>query len=232
MRTSPAGVATRPCSPRTEISKPSERMNVRVRAAAERDDAVAELVRQPAAVFIVDVDDGGLPRAVDLIEEDPLRGEVVLEVFVKVEVVLREVREDGRGEMDAVRPLQRQRVRRHFHHRVAHAGVDHLREPLLQHDGIGRGAIGHEALVAGAVFDRADEADRLAGGVEDRLDHLRRRRFPRGAGDADERELVRGTAVEIRGDERERGAGVVDLAPMPRSTRRRSPRRLCGSRRR
>src|SRR6185436_16126249 len=85
-------------------------MNVRCRAASERHRRRTELGREAAAVFIVDVHDRGLARAVDLIEKDSLRGEVLLEVFVKVEVLAREVREDGRGEMNAVGSLQGQRM--------------------------------------------------------------------------------------------------------------------------
>ncbi len=179
--------------------------------AAKGEDSVAELVRQTAAPIVVDVDDRRSPRVVDLIEEDPLGAIVVLEIFVEVEVVLREVREDGPGEADAERPPERERVRRHFHHGVPHAGIDHLREPLLQHDGVGRGAVGDEPLVAGAVLDRPDESDRTACGVEDRLDHLRRRRFARRAGDADDLELVGRPPIEVRGDEGERGAGIIDF---------------------
>ena len=78
-------------------------------AFSERECGCAEVAREAAAaVFVVDVDDGRLPRAVDLIEEDALRGEVVIEVSVKVEVLAREVCEDSGGETDAVRALERE----------------------------------------------------------------------------------------------------------------------------
>ena len=94
---------------------------------------------------------------------------------------------------------------------MLHARFDHLREPLLQDHRVGRGAIGDEALISGTIFNRADESDRFAGSVENRLEHFRGRRFSRGAGDADERELLRWPAIEIRGDQRERGTRVIDF---------------------
>jgi hypothetical protein len=156
------------------------------RVPAESEHVVSELGDETAAVLVVLVDDGAR-WAGDLREEDLLGREVVLEVLVKVEVVAREVRENGRGEPHTVGPLQSQRVRGDLHDGVLDAGIGHLGKPLLQDDGVGRGAVGHEALVAGAVFDRADQPRRLAAGVEDRFNHARGRRLPRGAGDANER---------------------------------------------
>ena len=90
-----------------------------------------------------------------------------------------------------------------------HAGVDHFSEPLLKNNRVGRRSIGDESFVARAILDRADQADRLIARVEDRLDHLCRRRLAGGSGDADERGFVRGMSVEVRRDDGERGARIV-----------------------
>ena len=124
-------------------------------------EGVAEIGNETATVLVVAIDDGRA-RVRDLVEQDSLRGEVAVEILMKIEVVAREIREDGGRELDAVRSLQRERVRRHLHHRVVHAGIDHLREPFVQHDRIGRRPIGGQFFFAGAIFDCADQANRLA----------------------------------------------------------------------
>ena len=78
-------------------------------ALATEGHPAADLAQQPPAVLVVRVDHRAI-GAGDLREEDLLRLEVVLEVLVKVEVVLREVGEYGGGEADAVRALQCQGV--------------------------------------------------------------------------------------------------------------------------
>src|SRR5581483_10035295 len=78
--------------------------NVRLRSdvgvLASEGHRAAELADQPAAVRVIVVDD----VAIRLREENPLRLKVVFEVLVKIEVILREVGEDGRLESHAVRP--------------------------------------------------------------------------------------------------------------------------------
>ncbi len=60
-------------------------------------------------------------RAAAAGEQAPLGGEVLVEVAVVIEVVAREVGEDGDLKLQTTYALLRQRVRRDFHHRFAHA---------------------------------------------------------------------------------------------------------------
>src|SRR2546423_124270 len=62
----------------------------------------AQLLCEPAAVLVADVDGGRRPLTLD--EEPALRGEVALEGPVEIEVVLAEVGERERGEADTVEP--------------------------------------------------------------------------------------------------------------------------------
>ena len=99
-------------------------------------------------------------------------------------MVLRQVREDERGEADAVEPAERRAVRRRLHARAAVAGVEHLPELALQVDRLGRRAHGRPPLAADAALDRPEQPGPPAGRGEDRVEQERRRRLAVRAGDA------------------------------------------------
>ncbi len=95
---------------------------------------------QLAAVGVVDVDhaEAGELRG----EQARLGGEVVVEVLVEVEVVLRQVGEDRDVVEQALDAAQRQRVAGDLHRRGGHLLLAHQREQALQVAGLGGGQLG------------------------------------------------------------------------------------------
>jgi hypothetical protein len=152
-------------------------VNIGPGSATERDDTVAELAREPGTMVIIDVHDRASLRSVDLREQLPLGLVVVVEIAMEIEVIAREVREHRRGERHSVRSPEGERVRRDLHDGTRDARVDHRTEPLLQDRRVGGRSVGDLASRPGPILDRADEAYRLAGLLEEHLDHLRRRRL-------------------------------------------------------
>ena len=157
---------------------------------------------------VIDVDRGG--RGLGLQEEAPLRFEVALHRAVEVEVVRRQVREDERGEADAVEAVERGGVRGGLHRAAFVAGVEHLAEGALEVDRLGRRADDRPPLAGHARLDRAEEARPAARRGEDRVDEVRGRRLTVRAGDADDVELVRRVAEEDVGRDGHGRAAVVD----------------------
>ena len=82
------------------------------------------------AARIVDVEDAR-PIARQHLEQAPLGLKVMLHVLMKIEVIARQVREDGGGEARPVDAAERQRMRRHFHRAGAAPAVDHFAEKPL-----------------------------------------------------------------------------------------------------
>ncbi len=78
-----------------------------------------------------------------------------------VEVVAREIGEDGGAEFESAHALLVDAVRADFHHRLFTAGVTHLREHAEDVEGLGRGLVGRNGARAEVVVDRADETDAL-----------------------------------------------------------------------
>ena len=70
-------------------------------------------------------------------EQPALGGEVVLDGLVVVQVILREVGEGDRVELDAERPAQIERVRRHLHDHAPVPGRDHIGQVALDIKGLG-----------------------------------------------------------------------------------------------
>ena len=129
--------------------------------------------------------------------------------LVKVQMVLRQVREDAHPEADALHTVQHERVRRHLHDRVRAAGVDHPAQELLQLIGVGRGVLGVQHLVADDVRVRADETDLR---VQTLLEHMLDERGDGGlavrAGHTDHGQLTRRVIEKFAADARERKAAV------------------------
>src|SRR5207247_5600311 len=96
----------------------------------------AQLLRQPAAVVVADVDRGRRPLALD--EEPTLRVEVALEGSVEVEMVLAEVGEGESAEADAVEPPQLGAVGGRLERAAPIARVEHPTEGALEVDRLGR----------------------------------------------------------------------------------------------
>ena len=113
-------------------------------------------------VAIVDVDDRD--RALlfllryDSLEQFRLRLEIILHRAVKIEMVLRQVRENGDVPFDAACPFLGQRMRRDFHGGSATAGIDNLGEQLLHVERFRGRAGGWNNALANLVLDGADQS--------------------------------------------------------------------------
>ena len=132
---------------------------------------------------------------------------------MEIEVVLGEVGEDRRGEVDRVGAVEVQRMRGHLHHARPVARVEHLGEGALQIDGLRRRAQDLVLDPADHALHRAQQAGLAPVGFEQRPDEERRGGLAVGPGDADGRQARRRIPVEARGDRRHRGAhgGDPDL---------------------
>ena len=182
-------------------------------------DRVGDHPRQGAtellAARIVDVEDGRRAGR-QHVEQAPLGLEVLLHVAVEVEVVPREIREDGRREAHEIDAMQRERVRRDLHRTRPAAAVPHLGEQPLHFRRLRRRVRG--VLLVGdarahAKAHRADVARRDLRGLEHRLQQVRGRRLAVRSGYADHREPLAGMAVEDRGQLGQRQARVGGLQP-------------------
>jgi hypothetical protein len=127
---------------------------------------------------------------------------------MEVEVVLGEVGEDRRAEMDPVHAPQLQRVRGDLHRASPIARVQHRAERALQVDRLGRGAHDGTLLAAHDRLHGAQQAAAPAGGLERLADQERRRGLPARAGDPDHLERRGGVAEEALGGVRHGGARV------------------------
>src|SRR6266496_4867368 len=96
----------------------------------------AQVLRQPAAVVVADVDRGRRPLALD--EEPALRVEVALEGSVEVEMILAEVGEGEGAEANAVEPAQLGTVGGRLERAAPIACAEHLTEGALEVDRLGR----------------------------------------------------------------------------------------------
>ena len=163
---------------------------------------------------IVDVDDGRLTLLAawlrHVVEELRLREHVVLERLMVVEVVLREVREDSRVELDARHAVLVERVRRDFHDDVVHALVAHHRERVLELDNIRRRIVDGQHLILNHDLDRANQADLVASLAQDGARDVTRRRLAVRARDAHDAHLARRIIVKVRHDRVERRLQFLD----------------------
>jgi hypothetical protein len=143
-----------------------------------------------------------------LLHQEQLRVAVAVHVAVIVEVVLGQVRERGDREATAVDAPEVESVRRHLHHRGVDALRAHAAQRGLEVEALGRRVARALAHVAVAHLDGADQPDRAARRVQDRLGEIGGGGLAVGARDADEREIVARIAEEARGDRRERAPRV------------------------
>ena len=150
-------------------------------------DGPARQADQALAVGVVHIDDARARGArAGAFEQAALGGEVLLEGLVKIEMVAREIGEDGGGEPATPQAIQRQRVRTGFQHGVRAAGVNDLGEKALQVQRFRRGGGGRTRCSRRAIDDGAEEAALVAGGAHDRIDQEARGGLAVGAGDADQ----------------------------------------------
>ena len=130
---------------------------------------VTELLGEPPAVRVPDVDDRRRPASIQVrLGEEPALGvEVLLERPVEVEVVLAQVREDEDREADPEQALQCGAVGGGLHGGASVPGVEHLAQEALDVDRLGGRPHRGAPLAADPVLDRAEETRAPAGRGED-----------------------------------------------------------------
>ena len=204
--------STRPAGPREREEGPvpvaHDPARLRSEVRPDRDDGHGRLAGQPRAPLVVDADD--TPARVLGREERRLRPEVVLHRLVEVEVVLREVGEQGDVEDRAVDAVLGERVARDLHDDVGRAGLPHHGEQGVQVGRLRSGANRLDPDPPHPRLDRAEEAGRLAERAQARLDEVRGRRLAVGAGDPDQGEVAGGLPVDEGGHVAEDGPWVGD----------------------
>ena len=100
--------------------------------------------QQPLAPRVV----GVVHADIAAIKQNGLGIAVGLHGAVEVQMVLTEIGEDAHGEAHTVDAVQHQRVGGDLHDHVGAAGVGHLAEQPLQLEGLRRGALRGERLLA------------------------------------------------------------------------------------
>src|SRR5262249_61497592 len=125
-----------------------------VAVGGEGQDRDARAVGEEPAVLVVDVHHPH-PR-VGGREQGGLRGEVLLQVAVEVQVILGQVGEDGHLVGGARHPAERQRVAGHLHRRRGDTAFGHGGEQDLQ---VGRLRGGEHALLGGTGYPGLHPAD-------------------------------------------------------------------------
>ena len=165
------------------------------------------------APAVVNVHNGG-PLLVRLLgkpgEQLHLGLEIGLHGMVKIEVILRQVRENRGVELDIARPALLQGVGGDFHRHGAASGGADLEKQLLQIKRFGRGARRGQNPVADFIPDRADQSRAHLHAFAKVFEQERRRRLAVGAGDPGDFQPERRPPVELRSEIGQRVARVLD----------------------
>ncbi len=152
------------------------------------------------APLVIGVDDGGVWRArTGALKEPALGFEIVVEGFVKIDVVAGEIGEDRRGKVAAPNAIEGQSVRTGLHDGVGTAGIANFREKGLQIDGFGRGVRSGNAAHRRVIGDGAKQTRLCAGSFDDGVDQRSCRGLAIGAGDRDQLQCFRRTTEKIGG---------------------------------
>ena len=211
-RGTPAGASTP--GPRTRNVVPSAPGRRRPRSSrrrgpgSRRSAPAACLARQPAAVLVVDADQGE-PGALRR-EQRRLGAVVVLLVGVEVEVVAAEVEEDRDVEDDAVDPAHHQRVAAHLHGTGGDVALAHHREQRVQVGRLRGREGGLHLLPRDPGADGADHAGPDSGALQPALGQAGGGGLALGAGHADHPHRGGGVAVDARGEPAQQPARVRD----------------------
>ena len=167
---------------------------------------------QLAAVFVIGIEDRGARGfGAAAFEQKPLGAEVIVHGAVVVEMIAREVGEDGDVEGDSEYALLREGVRGDFHYAFGDAEGESLGEELIELKGLGRGVGRGKNFAGDMIFDGADENGFAGGGVEDGFDDKGGGAFSVGACDAGIGDALGGTLVEICAEAGEGAAAVRHL---------------------
>ena len=146
-------------------------------------------------VLVIDIDDRvrGLR---EVVEEELLAAEILREGLVVVQVVVGEVGEDARGELEARHALLLHTDGTHFHEAVPATCIDHLGEEAVDGDRVGRRVGGLQPAVVHVVGDRGQQAAGMAQGLEQAVQQGDGRGLPVRSRDAHERQLPARMSVE------------------------------------
>src|ERR1035438_2942546 len=107
-------------------------------------------------------------------EEQLLGGEVGVHVAVKIQVVARQVGEDGSVEVETVDAAEGEGVRGHLHGDVRPAGAFQLGEQAQKVERFRGGVDGFQDAARQVVFDCPDHGGGFSAGAEYRIDEVRR----------------------------------------------------------
>ena len=133
-------------------------------------------------------------------EQRGLGPEVVLQVGVEVQVILRQVGEHRHVEAGAPDPAQGQRVAGHLHRGGGHPALGHDREQGLQVGRLRGGQRAGQPVPADPGLHPADQAGLVAGGAQPGLQQVGRGGLAAGPGHADEPQPARRVPVHPAGD--------------------------------
>ena len=149
---------------------------------------------------VVRIEDG--KAAAVLLKEHRFCRAVSLHRAEEIEMIAREVGEDGGVVDDRALLPEGERVRRDFHDDVLRTRLRHVFEEREEVEGIGRREFGRDDGVLKARAKRADEPRSFFRRLQDVKEKMRRRRLAVGARDGDELELPLGMPAERRRDAR------------------------------
>ena len=125
-------------------------------------------------------------------------------------MILAQVREDERGEADAIEAAELRAVRRCLHRAAAVTGVEHLPESPLDVNRLRRGPSGRPAFASDPALDRPDQPRSCPRSGEDRVEQKRGGRLAVRAGHAGDLELLARVPEELVRGDRHRAAGIRD----------------------
>ena len=145
------------------------------------------------------------------VEEQTLGGEVLLHRPVVVEMIAREIGEDGDVEGDAGGAALVEAVARDFGDEFGGSAAGAFGHQFEEIARFGRGVERGTNFAGDVVFDGADQDCFAGGGVQQRFGEKGRRRFAVGAGDAGGGERALGMAEEGGGGFGQRAAAVLDF---------------------
>ena len=180
--------------------------------------AAGEHFRQPAAVSVVDVDDGhgfspgsGVLR--HLFEQFRLGLEIILHSVVVVQVVLGQIGENAHVEIDAGHAFLVQRVGRDLHGDAAAAVFIHFLQQVFQFQRSGRGMGGRGDFLSVVIGDGADQSGAQPGLLEQGMGDVGRRSFSVRPRHADHGHVAGRASVPGRAHQADGQAGIVHLHP-------------------
>ena len=171
-----------------------------------------ESARELLSERISEIDDR-LPLRLEQTEEARFRLEVLVQVLVEVEMLVREVQEEGDVEGATREPVEDERVRRALERRGRPAVLDEVPEHELELRGLGRRVRrrhGRRVAARPAVDDRSEESAPFVPRREQAVDEECRRRLPARPRDADGDEALARAPREERRHEARGAARILD----------------------